>query len=236
MNGKKMLDKKKIIVIISARGGSKRIKNKNLSKFGKNNLIGNCIENAKKSKLIDKIVINTDSKKIKSAAENCGISVPFLRKKYADDKSQVDIATWHGLVQAENFFGKKYDIVVQLIPNCPFVTGKLIDKALLNFKKNRYRSQISYSKFIYSKPEWAVKIDTQKKKIIHLNKLKFNYRSQDLGNSYYPTGVVWISTVKALKKYKSFRSPGFTYFICDYRSSIDIDTLEEMKVAKFFIK
>ena len=85
MNGKKMLNKKKIIAIISARGGSKRIKSKNLTKFGINNFIANCIQNAKKSKLIDKIIVNTDSKKIKRAAENCGIAVPFLRKKYADE-------------------------------------------------------------------------------------------------------------------------------------------------------
>ena len=75
-----MLHKKKIIAIISARGGSKRIKNKNLIKFGKINLIGNCIKNARKSKFIDKIMVNTDSKEIKIAAENNGIAVPFLRK------------------------------------------------------------------------------------------------------------------------------------------------------------
>ena len=87
-----MLHKKKIIAIISARGGSKRIKNKNLIKFGKINLIGNCIKNARKSKFIDKILVNTDSEEIKIAAENNGIAVPFLRKKYADDKSKVDKA------------------------------------------------------------------------------------------------------------------------------------------------
>jgi CMP-N-acetylneuraminic acid synthetase len=234
MNGKKMLHKKKVIAIISARGGSKRIKNKNLIKFGKIDLIGNCIKNAKKSKFIDKIVVNTDSKKIKNAAENNGIAVPFLRNKYADDKSQVDKATWYALNQAEKFFGK-FDIVVQLIPNCPFVTGKLIDKALLNFKSKNFNSQISYAKFIYSKPEWAVKIDIKKNKIHHMNKIKFDYRSQDLEDSYYPTGVVWVSSAKYLKRYKTFRSPGFGPFICDYKSSIDIDTLDELKVARVFL-
>ena len=89
MNGKNVY--KKIIAIISARGGSKRIKNKNLIKFGKINLIGNCIKNARKSKFIDKILVNTDSEEIKIAAENNG-SCSFLKKKYADDKSKVDKA------------------------------------------------------------------------------------------------------------------------------------------------
>ena len=68
-----------------------------------------------------------------------------------------------------------------------------------------------------------------------MNKTKFDYRSQDLEDSYYPTGVVWISSAKYLKRYKTFRSPGFGPFICDYKSSIDIDTLDELKVARVFL-
>ena len=42
------------------------------------------------------------------------------------------------------------------------MTGKLIDKIMLNFKNKNFNSQVSYAKFIYSKPEWAVKIDKKR--------------------------------------------------------------------------
>jgi CMP-N,N'-diacetyllegionaminic acid synthase len=229
-----MIINKKIIAIISARGGSKRIKNKNLIKFGKESLVANCINNAKKSKFIDQIIVNTDSKKIKREAERQGVKVPFLRKKYFDDHSPVYLATTYAANEAKLFFGN-FDIVVQLMPNCPFVTGKVIDEALINFTKKKYKSQISFSKFIYSKPEWAVKIDLKKNKIRNMFKKKTSMRSQDFEDSYYPTGAVWISNYYYLKKYKTFMSPGYGHFICDYKTSIDIDTVEELKVAKYFI-
>ena len=60
-------------------------------------------------------------------------------------------------------------------------------------------------------------------------------RSQDLNKSYFPTGAIWISKINTLKKYKTFYSPGFGSYIIDFISSIDIDTMEDLKFAKKFI-
>ena len=77
--------KKKILCIIPARGGSKRIKNKNIIKFQNKPLIYWTIKAAKKSKYIDKIIISTDSPKIKAQAEKFGMKIPFLRKYSKDE-------------------------------------------------------------------------------------------------------------------------------------------------------
>ena len=58
-----------IFCFIFARGGSKSVKNKNLVNFNKKPLIANTILQAKRIKLINKIFVSTDSKKIAKIAE-----------------------------------------------------------------------------------------------------------------------------------------------------------------------
>ena len=74
--------------IIAARKNSKRLRNKNILKIDGKSLIEIVIKKAKKSKIFDKIIVSTDSKKIAKIAKKCGAEVPFLRsKKLSDDKT-----------------------------------------------------------------------------------------------------------------------------------------------------
>ena len=73
---------------IPARSGSKRILNKNIKLFKGKPIISYVIENIKKLDFIKSIYVSTDSKKIKSVAEQFGAKCGSLRKKsLADDKS-----------------------------------------------------------------------------------------------------------------------------------------------------
>ena len=73
--------KKNILGVTLARGGSKGIKDKNLTKINGKPLIYYSIKEAKKSKQITNYIISTDSKKIKKIAEKYGANVLFLRPK-----------------------------------------------------------------------------------------------------------------------------------------------------------
>mgnify|MGYP003317901958 CR=1 FL=1 len=76
----------KFLCVISARGGSQGLKNKNLKYFNGKPLIAWTIEQAKKSKFVRDVYISTDSKKIAKIAKNFGAEVPFFRsKKLSDD-------------------------------------------------------------------------------------------------------------------------------------------------------
>ena len=76
-----MFMKTKTICLIPARGGSKRIKNKNIKNFFGKPLLERVIENSKKSKLFDDIYVSTDSVLIKRLAIRCGAIVPYIRSK-----------------------------------------------------------------------------------------------------------------------------------------------------------
>ena len=69
----------KIMALVPARAGSKRVKEKNMRLLGGIPLIGHKIKAALKSEYINKIVVSTDSEKIRAIAEEYRVKVPFLR-------------------------------------------------------------------------------------------------------------------------------------------------------------
>ena len=71
----KNIIKDKIVVLIPARGGSKRIKSKNLYMIGNRPLIAWSIEAAKKEKIIDKVYVSTDDKNISFYAKHYGAQI-----------------------------------------------------------------------------------------------------------------------------------------------------------------
>ena len=62
------------IAIIPARGGSKRIPNKNIKDFFGKPIISYAIETAIKSNLFDEIMVSTDSEEIKKLMHRWGMS------------------------------------------------------------------------------------------------------------------------------------------------------------------
>jgi len=70
-----------IIGLVPARSGSKRIRNKNIFKLNGKPLVQYTLEAAKNSKLLDDIVVTTDSKKIIKLSKDLNINAPFIRPK-----------------------------------------------------------------------------------------------------------------------------------------------------------
>lgn len=88
----------KTIAIIPARGGSKRIPDKNIRLFCGKPIISYSISTALRSKLFDKVIVSTDSERIASVAKEYGADVPFIRPaELADDYSGIDSVILHAL-------------------------------------------------------------------------------------------------------------------------------------------
>ena len=102
----------KIIAVIPARGGSKRIPKKNIIDFMGKPMIAWTIEAALKSKLFDRVIVSTDDYEFASISKEYGCDVPFLRDSSADDLTPVSIATIRAVEQAENYYNEEYDIVI----------------------------------------------------------------------------------------------------------------------------
>ena len=86
-----------ITILIPARSGSTRVKNKNLQKIGKESLLEKKIKICKSAK-IAKVVVSTNSSKIAKIAHNLGAEVPFLRpEKYSTAKASTVSTILHYL-------------------------------------------------------------------------------------------------------------------------------------------
>jgi pseudaminic acid cytidylyltransferase len=90
--------KQNTVAIIPARGGSKRIPNKNIKKFCGRHMLSYPIQAAKTSGLFDRIIVSTDSKEISKVARECGAEVPFMRPlDLADDYTGTNAVVRHCL-------------------------------------------------------------------------------------------------------------------------------------------
>jgi CMP-N-acetylneuraminic acid synthetase len=225
------MTKIKTVAVIPARGGSKRIPGKNIMDFMGKPLIAWTIEAALRAGIFQRIVVSTDDEKIAAVATECGIDVPFLRGEASDDISPVSIATISALKQAGKFWNEEYDIVVQLMANCPLRGSGDIVEAYNNFIDNNFNFQLSAFKFGWMNPWWATRLDSsQKPEFIFPEALK--KRSQDLEELYCPTGAIWIARVDKLLKETTFYGNEYRFFPLDWKAAVDIDNYEDVEFAE----
>ena len=69
----------KVLGIVPARKGSKRIPGKNIKEVAGKPLIVYTFEIAKKSKLLTRLIVSTDDEEVIRLANQSGIEVPFVR-------------------------------------------------------------------------------------------------------------------------------------------------------------
>ena len=113
--------KKNIVAIVPARANSKRIPGKNIKKFNGKPIIVNTIEKLKKSKIFDRIIVSTDSKKIAKIAAKCGAEIPFKRSKVLSNETTHTTAVISDCVKfliKENY---KFDYVCCVYAPNPFL-------------------------------------------------------------------------------------------------------------------
>jgi CMP-N,N'-diacetyllegionaminic acid synthase len=233
-----MYKKKKILVIIPARKGSKGLKNKHLLRLGNKKLIEWVISSSKKVNLVDKILLTTDSSKIRKIALNNSISSPFLRpKKLSTDKAKSSDVIIHAL----DFLKKKkeeFDFFILLEPTSPFTTAKDIEKSIKLFVKNydKFNSLVSVSKF--NKISLSHIFNFKNNKIIPIfKKFENEVRRQDMPELTYLDGSIYIAKVENYIKNKQFLNNKTLAILFDYWKSIEIDTNFDLILAeKIFSK
>lgn len=221
----------KTIAIIPARGGSKRIPHKNIMNFMGKPLIAWTIEAAKESCLFDRIVVSTDDVEIAKVATTLGIDIPFLRQEANDDSTPVSLATIAAIKQAQDHWNEEYDVVIQLMANCPIRGGREIAQSYEHFVGSKAIYQLSCFKFGWMNPWWATKLDANLiPEFIFPDALK--KRSQDLPDLFCPTGAIWIARTKQLLVDKTFYGQGLTFYPIDWKAAVDIDNYEDVEFAE----
>jgi CMP-N-acetylneuraminic acid synthetase len=219
------------IAVIPARGGSRRLPDKNIIDFMGKPMIAWTIEAAQAAGLFDRILVSTDSAEIATVAENFGVEVPFLRNRAHDDYTPVSEATCVALEQCSEELGEQFDLVTQLMANIPLRTADDIRSAYDYFLAGSAPAQISCFASGWMNPLWSVTLDAEGVPT-HLFPDASKKRSQDLPTIYSPTGAIWIARTKALLATRTFYCPGHRFFSMSWQSAVDIDDEEDLAMAK----
>ena len=222
------------IAIIPARGGSKRIPKKNIVDFCGKPMIAWTIEAALQTNLFDEVLVSTDNQEIAEIAVSFGASVPFLRKENYEDFVQISYATISALKQAEDYWKEEYQVVVQLMANCPLRAKSHILDAMSAFEKNCEGFQISCFRFGWMNPWWAVTLDKNSFPQ-RLFPEALTKRSQDLPPSFCPTGAIWIANRTPLLNAGTFYGPKHRFQPMAWDAAIDIDDYEDLKMAQALV-
>ena len=212
-------------MIIPARGGSKRIKNKNIKIFMSKPIIYYAIKESLKSKLFSKIHVTTDSNKIFKIVSKIKKNICFYRpRSLAGDKVPL-IDVFKHVVKKYQKEGIWFKEIWFLNPCSPLVKAIDLNKAAKQFKKQKNNSLLSISKF--SPPiEWA--FFKKKNILIPKNKSLQNKNSQTLREYYYDTGNFGIFSKDVFYKNKKIVFSGYKL---PKERSVDIDTIEDWNLA-----
>ena len=122
--------KKRIIAIIPARGGSKRIPRKNIRHFCNQPILKYSIDAALEAKCFDEIIVSTEDREIAELAKSFGASVPFLRSnENASDVATLEDVTKEVIVKYKET-GREFDYICCILSTAPFISPKRIIEGL----------------------------------------------------------------------------------------------------------
>lgn len=223
-----MLNGRRIIAFIPARGGSKGIPGKNLMYLEKKPLISYTIEAARQCTYIDRIVVSTDSEEIAHVARQYGAEIPFMRPRWlAEDNSKTIDAVIYTLDKLE----EGYDILVLLQPTSPLRTSMDIEAALqVYFEQGT--DVVSVSE-VQEHPLLIRRMEN--KKLYPLLKKNSTVRRQDMEKYVRVNGAIYINQIKNLCSETSFNDNP-AYYEMDVSHSVDIDLPVDYAICQYYLQ
>lgn len=216
-----------IIAIIPARGGSKRIRDKNLYPILKKPLIQYTIEQAKQSKLLKDVFVSSDNDDILKFAKDNNCKTITRPDNLANDFSSSEDALIHASEFVENNYFK-INSIMMLQCTSPIRKSTDIDNAINLFYQTQATSLISVIE--NKRLIW----EQTKDKLFSLN---YNYekrpRTQNLNKQYMETGSIYITEKNHLIKTRNRLGGIITPYVMNYLTNFELDEIEDIKIIEW---
>ncbi|MEJ5864142.1 acylneuraminate cytidylyltransferase family protein [Pseudomonas farsensis] len=224
----------KILAVVPARGGSKRVPGKNIKLLGGRPLINWTLKCAQDSQALCAVMVSTDDPRTAEIATQAGAWVPGLRpaELATDTATSVDVVL-HALDCYESQHGA-LDGVMLLQPTSPFRSSESIRRAVSLFKANSSCPVLSVCAAV-SHPAWCFKIHGDSLEPF-LGWESFGARSQDLEPAYVLNGSIYLISPSMLRSQRRVILPGAVPLVMDGGvESLDIDTFEDWQEAELAV-
>lgn len=220
----------KILVVIPARGGSKRLPRKNVLPLGGKPLIAWTIEVAKQLSSVCEVLVSTDDEEIAQIAKEVGGMVPWLRPaEFATDTATSVDVVLHALDWYETH-RVKVDGVLLLQPTSPFRSVAMLQEGLSLFERGCGASVIGVSR-VHTHPAWMFR-EEGGRLAPYLGSGGSFLRSQELEPVYAVNGTFYLVSPETLRASKSFFGGELLPLMAaSEKEALDIDTETDYRVA-----
>tara|TARA_B110000008_G_scaffold274573_1_gene310575 strand:- start:1346 stop:2038 length:693 start_codon:yes stop_codon:yes gene_type:complete len=221
-----MIKNKRVLALITARGGSKGLLRKNIMMSGGKPLIAWSIQAAQNSKYIDRLIISSDDNEIISVANTFGCEAPFIRPSElaTDEATTYDVA-----IHAIDALDDCFDILVLLQPTSPLRIAEDIDNCIeYSLQTGSCVSLVETDK----SPYWMYRLPTDKSMTPILQPEKAILRRQDAPSTFLLNGAVYAVDCNWLKCNGSFLDDDTVPYVMPKDRSLDIDTYDDFEVLE----
>ncbi|MFC1678237.1 cytidylyltransferase domain-containing protein [Patescibacteria group bacterium] len=230
-----MYKNKKILGLITARGGSKGIPGKNIRLLAGKPLIAHTIEAAKKSQLLSRCIVSTDDKEIADISRSFGADIPFMRPaELAQDKSTSMEVVQHAIQWLRQEQGQDYDYLMILQPTSPLRTASDIDECIKKAIDTNADSVMSMYELVDLSLKKLKKIENDYILPLVEDEGVFSSRRQDQGRVYKRNCAIYLTRVSLLEEGDMFGKISRPYIMPAERS-VDINELTDFEIAEYFI-
>jgi len=214
-----------LLILVLARGGSKRLPGKNLKFLGDRSLLAHTADAVAASGLQEPVVLSTDDAAIAEAGRQLGMLVPFVRPAaFAEDAAPTEAAVLHALDWCVEMHGTDPDAVMVLQPTSPFRGGGILRAAVDALaERTDVDSVIGMT-------------------AIHLPADKIYFATETgvaepVGDAprrpfYQPSGAVYLTRTPAFRRDKTLYAGTILPLVTDPLRAIDIDTQEDWHLAE----
>ena len=229
-----MIKGKKILAIIPARGGSKRLPRKNIIDLNGKPLIAWSIEAGLNSKYGDRVIVSTDDIEIAKISEKWGADIPFIRpKELATDIATTVDVIMHALINVEG--GKEvYDYIMLLQPTSPLRTSEHVSNTIKMLVNGDWDA-------VWTVSETDSKSHPLKQLNVNNNRLDYyddNGKNivarQQLSTVYHKNGIAYAITRDCILHKKSIKGNKTGAYII-HGNHISIDTEWDLSLVEFIL-
>lgn len=221
------------IAIITARGGSKRIPNKNIKEFCGKPIIAYSIQAAIESGLFEEVMVSTDSEEIAEIARKYGAKVPFMRSEATSNDYADTTDVLNEVIDEYCKIGRTFDSFCCIYPTAPFVTADKLNKSYELLSNNDVYNVVPMVSFSFP-PQRGMIIEGKYIKPAypeHINK-----RSQDLDVILHDCGQFYWCKTAAFLENSDILSNHTIPFIVPETEVQDIDNQSDWELAELKYK
>lgn len=225
---------KKILSIITARGGSKGLKRKNVVDLAGKPLIAWTIEASLDSKYITKTIVSSDDKEALDISKEYGANIVRRPDDLSSDSATSESVIKHTIDYLESM-GEMFDIVILLQPTSPLRNSKDIDSAFEIMLNSDATAVISTSEFDNKILKTFIETPDGFLKGVSNNEYPF-MRRQDLPAVYMSNGAIYIIDVNIFNKNHSLITDKTAPYIMPANKSFDVDSKSDLLSIEKLIK